>query len=249
MTAAVLRSGEVLRGESGRCYRVRGWHAEGSYSRLYRAEDDLARPCAVKVARPEAPEAASRLDREASIRRDFRHPGVPELRDNGQVAGIPFLALEWIEGGTARALLAGRRGLPLVRAVAISRAVAEVLARMHAVELAHGDLRPDNVLIPGGVDRRAAVVADLGSALRRAESGWDAALLDDRRRLAALFFHLLAGVPPEDSPHALSAARGHHPAAVRLWESSQGGRLPAGEFLRALDGLQGTLHQPPGRVR
>jgi serine/threonine protein kinase len=240
MTAG-LRPGDALRGTSGRSYRICSWHAEGSYSRLYRARDDAARPYAVKLARGEVADAAPRLEREAAIRRIFRHAAVPELRDTGEVAGVPFLALAWVEGGTLRALLEGRRGLPLVRALELTHAVAGVVAGMHAADLAHGDLRADNVLVARPGELPAAHVADLGSALRRGEPGWDAARSDDQRRLAALFYQMLAGAPPEVSPGVLAVTRGQHPGAVRLWETARDGSLPPAHFLREIDALRRKL--------
>jgi serine/threonine protein kinase len=236
-----LRPGDLLRGDSGRGYRVRGWHAEGSYSRLYRGEDEAARPCALKLARPEAPGAPARLEREAAIRREFRHPGVPELRDTGAVAGIPFLALAWIEGSTLRTLLDSRRGFPLARALDVARDVAEVIAHLHAAGLAHGDLRADNILVLPAGSRPAAVVTDLGSASRRGAAEYEHASQDDGYRLAALLFQMLAGVSPEENPNALATARGHHPGVVRLWEEARGGRLPEAQFLRQVETLRAQI--------
>jgi serine/threonine protein kinase len=222
---------------------VCSWQAEGSYSRLFRAEDERARPCAVKLARAEVADAASRLEREATIRREFCHAGVPEMRDTGEVAGLPFLALAWVEGITLRVMLDGRRGLPLVRTLEIARDVADVIAGMHSVGLAHGDLRADNVLIARS-GPRAALLADLGSACRRGEPCWQEALAQDRRRLAGLLFHMLAGVSSAENPGALSAARGHHPGAVSLWEAASGGEMAAQQFLRELDDLHELIRRP-----
>lgn len=244
MTAGVARAGAVLRGASGRGYRVQGWHAEGSYSRLYRALDEAARPCAVKLARAEPADSATRLQREAALRREFRHPGVPELYDTGVAEGLPFLTLAWVEGVTLRALLHSRRGLPLVRALDLARDVASVLAELHDAGLAHGDLRADNVLVPPLGPRPTAVVADLGSACRRGEAGYEPAVEDDQRRLAGLLYQMLAGMPPEECPGALSTARGQHPGVVRLWEAAGAGGMPAARFLRELEALRGMLHRP-----
>jgi serine/threonine protein kinase len=245
MSAAAVRPGAVLRAESGRCYRLRAWHAEGSYARVYRAEETAtAAACAVKLAKLEVAGATARLEREAQIRRQFRHPGIPELRDWGRAGELPFLTLTWIEGSTLRVLLERQRGLPLVRALDLLQDVAEVVARLHAAGLAHGDLRADNILVTDGQGRTRAVVSDLGSASRRGEPGWDAALAGDARSLAALLCRMLTAAPDGPSPEGLSTDRGQHPGAVRLWEQGSQGILTASAFLREVAALRGKIQQP-----
>jgi serine/threonine protein kinase len=212
---------------------------------VFRAEElSSAAPCAIKVAKPEVMGAAARLAREAAFREELRHPGLPELLDWGHVGATSFLVFFWIEGVTLRGLLERQRGLPLVRTLDLLHDIAEVVAWLHAAGVAHGDLRADNLLVNGGPGRPRAVVSDLDSACRRGEPGWEATAAEDARRLAVLLCQMLTGVPSGQECHGLSVARGHHPGAVRLWESGSRGELSASVFLQELAALKAKIHHP-----
>jgi serine/threonine protein kinase len=243
MSAVVPRPGELLRAESGRDYRLQAWHAEGSYARVFRAAAiPSGAPCAIKLAKAEVAGAAERLAGEAEARRRFRHPQVPALLDAGRAGELPFLALAWIEGPTLRALVERHRRLPLVVALALLHDAAAVTAQMHAAGLVHGDLRAENILIANGDGRARAMVTDLGAAPGCSRPEFDAAAADDVRRLAELLYLMLTGTAAEREPGRLSAAHGHHPAAVRLWESAARGTLTAPAFLREVEALQRAIN-------
>jgi len=75
----------------------------------------------------------------------------------------------FVEGTTLRAWLARHGELPLRRAVEVLRDLLTALAHAHAEGVAHGDLKPENVLLADG----SALVADTGilGALSDALSG------------------------------------------------------------------------------
>jgi serine/threonine protein kinase len=245
VTRVVPRAGDVVRGQSSREYRLMAWHAEGSYSRVFRAEAVQApsMSCAIKLAKLEVPCAAERLTQEGEIRGRFRHPRVPELLDTGSAGEAPFLALAWVEGTTLRALVERQRRLPLVTALAVLRDVAAVAAEMHREGLAHGDLRADNVLVTQGRDGARAMVADLGAVATReglgraGEGEFDAAAAADTRQLGRLLHFMLTGGPASQEGAKLSSSHGHHPGVVAISEAASGGSGSALTILRDVEAL------------
>jgi aminoglycoside phosphotransferase (APT) family kinase protein len=113
---------------------------------------------------------------------------------------------------------------------------------MHAAGLVHGDLRAENILIANGDGRTRAMVTDLGAAPGCSRPEFDAAAADDVRRLAELLYLMLTGTAAEREPGRLSPAHGHHPAAVRLWETAARGALTAPAFLREVEALQRVIN-------
>src|SRR5439155_4002026 len=86
-----------------------------------------------------------RLERERAVLDSLAHPAVPTLRDCGTIEGVPWLALDWIEGESLRQRLERQRCLPLVQVVPMLLRIADAVAALHAAGWSHGDLRPDNI--------------------------------------------------------------------------------------------------------
>src|SRR5260370_27331927 len=118
------------------------------------------------------------------------HPQLVAPRRAGRAGVFVYHARPFVEGTTLRASLARDGELPLRRAVEILHDVLGALAHVHAGKGAHGDLKPENVLLAGS----RALVADSGivAAVARAlPSGAQAA----------------AGAVLRTSPHAAPAGR------------------------------------------
>jgi len=97
------------------------------------------------------------------------HPGLVRPQGAGRAGSFIYHTRAFVKGTTLRAAL-GRYGeMPLRRTVEILRSMLAALAHAHAAKLAHGDLRPENVLLTEG----GAVVADAGvvDAVRSALEG------------------------------------------------------------------------------
>lgn len=88
-----------------------------------------------------------------------RHPNLIALIDAGVHSRQPFLALEYVDGISLRAWL-GRGGGSPEEALGILAQVFGALDVMHRAGMAHGDIKPDNILIQDKVAR----VVDFGRA-------------------------------------------------------------------------------------
>ena len=76
-------------------------------------------------------------------------PLVPP-RGSGRAGAFVYHSRAFVEGTTLRAWLTRNGELPLRRAVEILRDVLAALAHAHAAHIAHGDLKPENVLLTEG---------------------------------------------------------------------------------------------------
>lgn len=148
--------------------------ARGGVAWVWRAHDrTLDRPVAVKVLRADAdPAFASRFALEAQTAARIRHPGVVAIYDAGVHDGLPFLAMQLLDGETLRARLRRDGKLAPNEVRALGRALASALDAIRRAGLIHGDLKPENVIIDASGQ---PTITDLGLARAVWERGADEA--------------------------------------------------------------------------
>src|SRR5665213_2783678 len=131
-------------------------------SRVFVAEElRLKRRVVVKVLSPELSEGISveRFEREIQTVASLQHANIVPVHTAGDTNGLPFYTMPFVEGESLRARLGGGP-LPIAEVIGILRDVSKALAYAHQRGVVHRDIKPDNVLISGGV----AVVTDFGIA-------------------------------------------------------------------------------------
>jgi hypothetical protein len=99
-----------------------------------------------------------RLEAEAVAR--LRHPGIVQVHQVGEHAGLPFLVLEYVAGGPLSRVLAGQPQSP-AQTVTWLLALAEAVQEAHAAGVVHRDLKPANVLLDAN---GAPKITDFGLA-------------------------------------------------------------------------------------
>ncbi|HEY7634474.1 MAG TPA: protein kinase [Gemmatimonadales bacterium] len=135
----------------------------GGMSRVFLAlETALGRRVVIKVLLPELAAGVSveRFRREIQLAAQLQHPHIVPLLSAGEAEGLPYFIMPFVTGESLRARVAREGELPIAETVRILRDVVSALAFAHARGVVHRDIKPDNVLISGGV----AVVTDFGVA-------------------------------------------------------------------------------------
>ena len=132
----------------------------------------LARPCAVKLVRPELlgetgrEQALERFGREARTIARLGSPHTVRLYDFGvSETGNPYFVMELLDGLDLHSLVTRHGPLPPGRVVAVLRQVCRSLAEAHQAGLLHRDVKPQNVLLCRlGIECDVAKVLDFGLA-------------------------------------------------------------------------------------
>jgi serine/threonine protein kinase len=103
--------------------------------------------------------ARFRVEAEAAAR--VRHANVVEVYEVGEHAGLPYFAMELVEGGTLETI-AGGKPVPPTAAAELIRTLARAVGYAHSLSVIHRDLKPANILIgkdAGGI-RKAESESD-----------------------------------------------------------------------------------------
>jgi serine/threonine protein kinase len=145
---AHLRDVAELPDFSATRYVIRREIGRGGMGVVYEAEDaSLERTVAIKVLdnAVTSPRAAERMRHEARIIAGLEHPAIVPVHDVGELAdGRVFYAMKLVRGRTLDAF-AHDHALPELLRVFLR--VCEAVAFAHAAGVAHGDLKPQNVMI------------------------------------------------------------------------------------------------------
>src|SRR5205807_2436539 len=137
----------------------------------------------------------------------LQHPHIVQIYEVGERDGLPYICLEYVDGGTLREKLAGAP-IPPDQAARLTQLVARAVHFAHERGVIHRDLKPANVLLTPpateGHDLAARLgvpkITDFGLAKRQDQSQ---GLTDDWARM---------GTPPYMSPEQ---ARGEARSAGR----------------------------------
>jgi serine/threonine-protein kinase len=112
---------------------------------VFKAHDPtLGRTVALKLLRSDEPELAERLLGEARAQARIQHEHVCGIYEAGVEGGRPFIAMQYVEGQTLKAL---SPSLTLEQKLKLVREVAEAAHAAHRVGLVHRDLKPSNVMV------------------------------------------------------------------------------------------------------
>jgi hypothetical protein len=113
----------------------------------------LKRTVALKMLAAGHPDQAerARFRAEAEAVARLQHPNIVQIHEVGEAYGRPFIALEYVAGGSLAGRLAEQPLLPRDAARLVA-ALAEAMHLAHSRNLVHRDLKPANVLLAGEAD-------------------------------------------------------------------------------------------------
>jgi serine/threonine protein kinase len=201
-------------------YRVDGLLGTGAMGEVYRAYDPVIdRPVAIKVVRTELAAGSGseqwlqRFRREARAAGRRFHPNIIAILDFGDDDGMPFLAMEYVEGRSLDAVLKTAGPLDPSRSVSIITQVLSALGFAHQNGIVHRDVKPSNIMVLNSGEVKVAdfgiaridaseftIVGDLlGTPAYMAPEQFAGAPVDKRTDLFAagvILFEMLTGVKP-----------------------------------------------------
>ena len=199
-------------------YRVERPLGHGGMARVDLARDvELDRLVAVKVLADSLvgdAELRERFVREGRLAARLAHPNVVAVLDAGEVDGLPFIVMEYVDGETLAEVVRREGALPCDRAVGLAVQALDGLEHAHAAGLVHRDVKPGNLLLRSDGQLK---IGDFGIARALEQSGLTEAgtilgtaayLAPEQARgeevgqaadvygLAAVLYELLTGRPP-----------------------------------------------------
>lgn len=125
--------------------RLLGEGAMGEVWRAHKASDPTVVAAFKRIKGEITSERARRFLREAAILADLDHPGVPAFL--GYSTHPAFLAMEYVEGRSIGELLAERGSFSVADSLEVTRQVVDAIAYIHAREIWHRDIKPDNLIL------------------------------------------------------------------------------------------------------
>lgn len=158
----------LARGLGGR-YAVEGELGKGGMSVVYLARDKRHdRPVALKVLQGRlltSREHADRFLREIRFAAQLTHPHILPLYDSGKVpsasgAHVLYYVMPYVAGGSLRDRLKAEGRMSVDQALRLTRTIGAALDYAHRRQIAHRDVKPENILLQEG----EPIVADFGVA-------------------------------------------------------------------------------------
>jgi serine/threonine-protein kinase len=152
------------------------------------------RPVAIKIFEQDLMRyvGPERFLREIEVVAQLDHPHIVPLLDSGEVDGLLYYVMPYVDGETLRERLVRERQIGQADALRIAREVGDALDYAHRHGIVHRDVKPENILLSNGHAR----VTDFGIAR--------AVTLSERKRITETGITL--GTPGYMSPEQVDGA-------------------------------------------
>ena len=130
-------------------YEVESLISIGGMGEVYLARDPAGKPVALKILRRHLianPQAVDRFETEARAVSALRHPNIVAVHEFGKSEAGLFIAMEWLDGSTFRAVMDGGE-VAIADAIDWAGQAAAALAAAHAAGILHRDIKPENIVL------------------------------------------------------------------------------------------------------
>ncbi|WP_338876157.1 serine/threonine-protein kinase [Spirosoma sp. SC4-14] len=161
------------------------------------------------------PETLRRFRLESQLMTDIRHPNVVGVREVALDLPMPFIVMEWIEGGSLRTLLDRQACLDIPTVIRLGQQMAEAFQAIHPRGIIHRDSKPENILyrlLPSG--EYHFLLTDFGIARLREQSHTITG--------QSLMTYEYASPEQIDNPRNLDIATDYYSLGVVLYECIAG---------------------------
>ncbi len=221
-----LDSGSIVDGR----YRIHHRLGAGGMAEVYCAEDlQLGRKVALKLLYrrfAEDDEFVERFRREASSAAGLQHQHVVAVYDRGEFDGTYYIAMEYLDGRTLKAIITEEAPLEPERAIDLTTQILRAARFAHRRGIIHRDLKPHNVIVDAegrakvtdfGIARAGASdMTQTGSIMGTAQylspeqaQGHAVSERSDIYSIGVMLYEMLTGRVPFDGESAVSIALKH----------------------------------------
>jgi serine/threonine protein kinase len=160
-------------------------------------------------------ETLRRFRLESQLMTDIRHPNVVSVREVQLDLSMPFIVMEWIEGGSLRTLLTEQGHLDIPTTIRLGLQMAEAFRAIHPRGIIHRDIKPENILfrpLPSG--ELHFLLTDFGVARLREQS--------QTMTGQSLMTYEYASPEQFDNPKGVDVATDYYALGVVLYECLSG---------------------------
>jgi eukaryotic-like serine/threonine-protein kinase len=136
----------------GNRYEIKGVLGVGGMGMVYKANDkELGEVLAIKTLKPEMVKADThaleRFKSEIKLARRIAHRNVVRTYDLGEISGLYFITMEYVEGKSLKDLIKERGRLPVQVVLPIAKQLCRALEVSHEEGVIHRDIKPQNMVV------------------------------------------------------------------------------------------------------
>ncbi len=162
-------------------------------------------------------ETLRRFEQESQIMTQIEHPNVVRVREVQLGAAMPFVVMDFVEGGDLRMLLRKTGLLPIPTTIRLGLQLLGAFRAMHPLNVVHRDVKPENVLYrPLASGELHFLLTDFGIAKLRADNG------TQTRTGQSLMTYEYAAPEQFDNPRQVDEAADYYALGVVLYECLTG---------------------------
>lgn len=183
-------------------------------------------------------ETIRRFQRESEIMTSIRHPNIVKIREVRLEAELPYVVMDFIEGGDLRSLLKKKGSLDVTTVIRLGLQMMQAFQAIHEHGIIHRDIKPENIMfrqLPS--DELHFLLTDFGIAKLREQSNTVTG--------TSLMTYEYGSPEQFLDPRSVSAATDYYAIGIVLYECLAG-RVP---FVLGEDGVypftQKVIHSSP----